>query len=152
MDADDGCLRPRFRNPALTVDGVVLVRRPRGGGGEQRYVLLVERGRDPFAGHWALPGGFVEYGEDPDRAVGREVAEETGLSGLSFRQFHTFGHPDRDPRGHTVTVAYVAELVGELPEVVGGDDASRAQWFAVDETPALAFDHGRILDLVLAAL
>ena len=152
MDADDSCLRPVFRNPALTVDGVVIVRRPHGGGGERRHVLLVERGREPFAGDWALPGGFVEYGEDPDQAVGREVAEETGLSGLSFRQFHTFGQPDRDPRGHTVSIVYVAELVGELPEVVGGDDASRARWFPLDDVPPLAFDHGRILQLVLAAL
>ena len=94
----------------------------------------------------------MEYGEDPDLAVGREVAEETGLAGLTFRQFHTFGRPDRDPRGHTVSVVYVAELVGELPGVVGGDDASSARWFPVDAVPPLAFDHGRILNLVIAAL
>jgi 8-oxo-dGTP diphosphatase len=146
---DEGrCLRPRFRNPALTVDAVVLVRRPRAGGSHRHHVLLIERGQEPFAGTWALPGGFVEYGEDPDHAVAREVAEETGLMGLPLRQFRAFGQPDRDPRGHTVTIAYVAELVGELPPVTGGDDATNARWFLLDELPLLAFDHERILELV----
>lgn len=152
MSGDDGCLRPRFRNPALTVDGVVVVRRPLRGGGHEPHVLLIERGREPFAGTWALPGGFVEYGEDPDHAVIREVAEETGLVGIPWRQFHVFGDPTRDPRGHTVSVVYIGELVGELPEVVGQDDAAAARWFALDDLPELAFDHERILDLVVAGL
>ena len=80
MAAAEGPIRPCFRNPALTVDGAVLVRRPRQGGGVRHYVLLVERGEDPFAGSWALPGGFVEYGEDPDQAVLREL-EEGSASG-----------------------------------------------------------------------
>ena len=142
------CLRPRFRGPALTVDAVVLVRRPRSGGLHRHYVLLIERGRDPFAGTWALPGGFVDYGEDPDQAIVREVAEETGLVGLPLRQFRVFGRPDRDPRGHTVTIVYQAELVGELPAVIGGDDAASARWFPLDELPLLAFDHERILEII----
>lgn len=150
--AGENCLRPVFRSPALTVDGVILVRRPRPGGMHRHHLLLVQRAREPFAGHWALPGGFVEYGEDPDRAVGREIAEETGLDGLPFRQFRVFGHPDRDPRGHTVTIVYIAELVGELPAVKGGDDAAAARWFPLAELPALAFDHERIVDLVSASL
>jgi 8-oxo-dGTP diphosphatase len=149
---EDGCLRPRFRGPALTVDGVVLVRRPRPGGAHRHHVLLIERAREPFAGAWALPGGFVDYGEDPDQAVAREVAEETGLEGLPWRQFRVFGRPDRDPRGHTVTVVYVAELVGELPAVRGGDDAANARWYPLQDLPDLAFDHGRILDQVAAGL
>ena len=148
----DSCLRPHFRNPALTVDGVVLVRRPHSRGACSHHVLLVERGREPFAGCWALPGGFVEYGEDPDHAVAREIREETGLDGLPLRQFRVFGRPDRDPRGHTVTVVYVAELVGELPAVSGGDDAAAARWFPLNELPRLAFDHERILDLLGASL
>lgn len=142
------CLRPRFRNPALTVDAVVLVRRPRAGGGHRHHVLLIERDGEPFAGTWALPGGFVDYGEDPDEAVAREVAEETGLVGLPLRQFRVFGRPDRDPRGHTVTIVYQAELVGELPPVTGGDDAASARWFPFEELPLLAFDHERILEIV----
>ena len=93
-----------FRNPALTVDGVVMAVSP----DEGPVVLLIERGADPFRGSWALPGGFVDYGEDVDRAIHREIEEETGLTGLEFRQFHTFGQPGRDPRGHTVSVVYVA--------------------------------------------
>jgi len=152
VSGDGDCLRPRFRNPALTVDGAVLVRRPQAGGQVRTHVLLIERGREPFEGHWALPGGFVDYGEDPDRAVAREVAEEAGLSGLPFRQFHVFGSPDRDPRGHTVTVVYVAELVGELPAVMAGDDAAVARWFPVNELPPLAFDHDDVLAMLVGAL
>ncbi len=151
MESGDSCLRPRFRNPALTVDGAVIVRRPRPGGACYQ-ILLIRRGRDPFEGDWALPGGFVEYGEDPDLAVAREVEEETGLSGLPFRQFRTFGHPDRDPRGHTVSVVYLAELVGEPPAVEGGDDAAEARWYPLDDLPALAFDHDRILGMITAVL
>lgn len=152
MTGDDGCLRPRFRSPALTVDGAVLVRRTRPGGGFKTHVLLIERGQEPFAGDWALPGGFVDYGEDPDHAVSREVAEETGLTGLPFRQFHAFGSPDRDPRGHTVTLVYVAELVGELPAVTGGDDAAVARWFPVGDLPPLAFDHDLVLARIIGTL
>ena len=151
MEPGDQCLRPRFRNPALTVDGAVIVRRPRPGGA-RHHVLLIQRGEDPFVGDWALPGGFVEYGEDPDLAVVREVEEETGLSGLPFRQFRSFGSPDRDPRGHTVSIVYLAELVGEPPAVAAGDDAAEARWFALDELPPLAFDHDRILGMITAVL
>jgi 8-oxo-dGTP diphosphatase len=152
MNGDDGCVRPLFRNPALTVDSVVLVRQPRHGGKVRWRLLLVERARDPFAGRWALPGGFVEYGEDIEAAAHRELAEETGLAGLPLRQFRTFGSPDRDPRGHTVSVVYVAELVGEPPQVTGGDDAARAAWFDVDELPPLAFDHDQIVRSLLYGL
>ncbi len=141
-----------YRNPALTVDGVVLLRQPMSVHGESPLVLLVERGNEPFRGMFALPGGFVDFGEDIRDAIDREIQEETGLTGLPFRQFRTFGHPDRDPRGHTVSVVYVAVIVGEAPEVVGGDDAVSASWFPVDKLPQLAFDHAQILGRVLAAL
>ncbi len=145
--SDDG-----YRRPALTVDAVVLCREGAAEATGRDRVLLVQRGRDPFAGQWALPGGFVDYGEDPDLAVARELREETGLDGLALRQFHTFGAPDRDPRGHTVSVVYVVELDGEAPPVVGGDDAAAADWFPLDALPPLAFDHGRILDALLPSL
>ncbi len=144
--------QPQFRNPALTVDGVVLHRRADGLLDEGYRVLLVQRGREPFAGSWALPGGFVEYGEDIDRAVSREIAEETGLEGLPFRQFRAFGRPGRDPRGHTVSIVYVAVVIGDLPEVTGGDDAAAAAWHPLDRLPDLAFDHGAILDRVTESL
>ncbi|PID78587.1 hypothetical protein CSB20_14360 [bacterium DOLZORAL124_64_63] len=141
-----------YRNPALTVDAVVLQRQNRGRDGQTCHVLLVRRGCDPFKGAHALPGGFVEYGEDIHDAVQRELEEETGLSGLPLSQFHTYGAPDRDPRGHTVSVVYVAVIVGEQPAVRGGDDAAAAVWAPVDSLPELAFDHARILGQVLEAM
>jgi 8-oxo-dGTP diphosphatase len=147
-----GDVKELYRHPALTVDGVVLLHQADGAIKDQYSVLLVERGREPFKGCYALPGGFVDYGEDIEDAIHREIAEETGLEGLPFRQFRTFGHPGRDPRGHTVSVVYVAVIIGETPAVVGGDDAASADWFAVQELPDLAFDHAQILDQVLDTL
>lgn len=141
-----------YRNPALTVDGVVLNHQVHGLMGDTYSVLLVERGQPPFKGRHALPGGFVEYGEDIEDAIHREIAEETGLTGLPFRQFRTFGKPGRDPRGHTVSVVYVAVVIGEPPEVTGGDDAAEAGWFPISRLPDLAFDHAHILGKVLETL
>ena len=141
-----------FRRPALTVDGVVLCRSAEGLLGTGYSVLLIERGREPFRGRHALPGGFVDYGEDVDAAIHREIAEETGLEGLPFRQFHVFGQPGRDPRGHTVSVVYLAVLIGEPPRVEGGDDAAAAAWHPLDRLPDLAFDHDRILAKVRESL
>ncbi len=144
--------QPAYRNPALTVDGVVLHRGGEGLLGEGCRVLLIERGREPFAGRHALPGGFVDYGEDIDAAIGRELAEETGLTGLPLRQFRAFGKPGRDPRGHTVSIVYVAVLIGDLPAVTAGDDAAAAAWHPLDKLPDLAFDHGDILAQVARSL
>ena len=144
--------QPQPRNPALTVDGVVLHRQRDGLLADGYRVLLIERGHEPFRGRHALPGGFVDYGEDIDDAVGREVAEETGLTGLPFRQFRAFGRPGRDPRGHTVSIVYVALVIGDLPTVAGGDDAAAAAWHPLDQLPPLAFDHDLILDRVIESL
>ncbi len=78
-----------------------------------------------------------------------EVEEETGLTGVEFRQFATFGDPRRDPRGHTVSVVYVAELDECMPGVKGCDDAAEADWFPLDALPELAFDHRAILDAIM---
>ena len=156
MDDSTGQVAPAegesYRNPALTVDGVVLVRRPQSLGGDDLSVLLIKRGREPFKGRFALPGGFVDYDEDIADAIQREIAEETGLSGVPFRQFRTFGNPGRDPRGHTVSVVYVGVLFGEPPPVAAGDDADEAAWFPVSRLPDLAFDHAHILGRVLESL
>lgn len=141
-------MTPAPRQPALTVDAVVLAHPT----GEAPRVLLIERGHEPFRGRWALPGGFVDHGEHPDRAAARELVEETGLAGLPLRQFRVFGDPDRDPRGHTVSVVYVAEVAGAPPAVTGGDDAARAGWFPLDALPPLAFDHDRVLRRLAASL
>lgn len=123
-----------WRNPKPTVDGVV----PWEGG-----VVLVRRAREPFRGMWALPGGFVDYGEPPERAVVREVKEETGLEVRVARLVGVYGSPDRDPRGHTIGIVYECEAVGG--ELRGGDDAAEARAWPPDGLPELAFDHGRVL-------
>jgi len=132
--------------PMVTVDAVVFAGPP-----ERRRVLLVQRKHPPFSGEWALPGGFVDMEETLEAAAARELLEETGLDGVALRQFHTFGDPGRDPRGRTISVAYVAELKAEV-EAAGADDAADARWFALDALPALAFDHARILAYALKEL
>jgi 8-oxo-dGTP diphosphatase len=104
-------------------------------------VLLVRRGSPPPG--WALPGGFVEYGETVERAAEREALEETGLRVRLTGQLHVYSDPARDPRGHTVSVVFLGRAEGE-PE--GGTDAAEARWFPAGELPSpLAFDHADIL-------
>jgi 8-oxo-dGTP diphosphatase len=128
--------------PALTVDVAVF----RGRAGE-RDVLLVKRGEEPFAGRWALPGGFVEEGETLESAARRELLEETGLDPTGdLDQVGAYGDPGRDPRGWTVSIVFMATLgYDEIGAVVGGSDAAEATWHPVDALPRLAFDHDRIL-------
>ena len=119
--------------PRLTVD--VIIRTADGG------VVLVRRKHPPLG--WALPGGFVEYGETLEEAAMREAEEETGLSVALRRQFHAYSSPARDPRGHTVTVVFEADAEGDP---TGGSDAVEARAFAQSELPdALVFDHSQIL-------
>ncbi len=107
-------------------------------------LLLIQRKREPFQDRWALPGGFVEIEEDLPEAVARELAEETGLTGVPLEQLRTFGKPGRDPRGRTITVAYFG-IAGKNPEQVkAADDAANVQWFDIEHLPALAFDHNEI--------
>ena len=130
-----------YPRPALTVDMVVFSWQ-RG----KLYVLLVQRGAQPFAGEWALPGGFVNIDEPLEAAAARELAEETGLIGMDLEQLHTYGEPQRDPRGRVVTVAYLALLPSSAAlDVHGADDAAQARWFPIDDLPQLAFDHSQIV-------
>jgi 8-oxo-dGTP diphosphatase len=127
------------RGTALTTDVVLLA------GGSANSVLLIERGNDPFKGSWALPGGFVEVGERVHEAAIRELAEETGVAlEVELALLGVYDTPGRDPRGPTVSVAYVHRCATELP-ASGGDDAARALWFALDALPPLAFDHALIV-------
>lgn len=131
-----------FEPFAVTVDLAVFTVRA----GRLR-VLLVERGQKPYAGRWALPGGFVLPDESAETAAGRELAEETGLAdaaGLHLEQLRTYSEPDRDPRMRVVSVAFTA-LVPDPPAVRGGSDAARAEWLPYGSQGPLAFDHDRIL-------
>ena len=106
-------------------------------------ILLVKRGHPPFAGTWALPGGFVEIGETTEAAVLRELREETGLSGMSPRLLGAYSDPARDPRGHTVSLIYA--VAASRGDPAGGDDAAEARFFPVTVLPRLAFDHDRVV-------
>jgi len=107
-------------------------------------VLLVRRGRPPFRGRWALPGGFVEGHESVEAAVARELLEETGLRARPRRLVGVYSGPGRDPRGPTVSLAY--EMQGRAGPPTGGDDAAEARWVPVRPRPRLAFDHDRIVE------
>jgi 8-oxo-dGTP diphosphatase len=124
--------------PALTVDVVALA------GDPARSVLLIQRRNDPFAGSWALPGGFVEAGERVVAAASRELAEETAVETDTLELLGVYDTPGRDPRGPTVSVVYLLRTGGEL-DVRGGDDARAARWFSLEELPALAFDHATVI-------
>ncbi|HEX2695345.1 MAG TPA: NUDIX hydrolase [Acidobacteriota bacterium] len=129
-----------YRNPAPTVD-IIIEMRDAGGG-----IVLVERKDPPYG--WALPGGFVEYGETLEQAAVREAKEETSLDIGLVRQFHAYSDPDRDPRGHTVTMVFVATAAG-VPRA--RDDAHAVAVFpAEDVRLPLAFDHRKILDDYIA--
>ena len=120
--------------PALTVDGILL---------EDYSVLLVQRKHRPFQGAWAIPGGFVEYGEKTEDAVVREVFEETGVKTMIRSLIGVYSDPHRDPRGHTVSIAYLINRVGG--DLNAGDDASSVKFFKLNDLPKLAFDHAVIV-------
>ena len=124
----------RFRNPAPTADIIIEL------AGHEGCVVLIER-KNPPPG-WALPGGFVDYGESFEDAARREAMEETGLAVRLLRQLHTYSAPGRDPRSHTATTVFIATASGTP---VGADDAKQAKIFPLDALPPLAFDHAQIL-------
>ena len=122
--------------PRLTVDAVIL--------DPGLGILLIRRGRPPFAGCWALPGGFVDLGETCEAACVREVREETGLEVSIVQLVGVYSDPSRDPRGHTVSAVYLCRPVGG--EASAGDDASDARWWRDLTGVDLAFDHRQVLD------
>lgn len=138
--------------PVLATD-VVLFAHPEKDASQDAYVLLVQRKYPPFQGCWVLPGGHVEENEPLATAAVRELEEETGvhLDQSEITQFQTFGDPGRDPRGWTVSVAYVG-MIKELFPVQGADDAEKAQWFPMKELPPLGFDHAKIISFAAEKL
>jgi 8-oxo-dGTP diphosphatase len=128
-----GYVTPRHRNPVPTVDIIIEY--------DNQGMVLIERAKAPWG--WALPGGFVDYGESLEDAARREAREETSLEVTLLGQFHTYSDPGRDPRQHNISTVFVAHGRG-IPQAA--DDARHLKIFAPDEIPqTLAFDHGRIL-------
>ena len=127
----------KYPRPAVTADCVVIAQ-------ATREVLLIQRGIEPFKGCWAFPGGFMNMDETTEQCAVRELEEETGLRVSSLRQIGTYSKVDRDPRGRTITVAYLA-LIDAPVSVKGQDDAAQAQWFPLSALPPLAFDHAEIM-------
>ena len=140
-----------YPRPSVTVDIVLFTLRA-----GELCVLLIRRGHAPFEGHWAFPGGFVDEDEALEHAAARELKEETGLRAPALEQLGAFGDPGRDPRGHTVSVAFHAFIVAPR-RPVAADDAADAQWVPVSRlagnaSKQMAFDHARVLGLALARL
>jgi 8-oxo-dGTP diphosphatase len=131
-----------YPRPALTVDAVVFAFDD-----QDLKVLLIRRGLAPYAGKWALPGGFVHMDESLETAVRRELKEEAGLANIFLEQLYTFGEPHRDPRGRTVSVAYYALVKLADYQLVAASDAADAAWFPLTDLPPLAFDHEKIVEV-----
>lgn len=124
-----------YRNPVPTVDIIIQC--------EQQGIVLIQRSNPPYG--WALPGGFVDYGESVENAAQREAREETGLDVALQSLFGVYSHPQRDPRQHTLSVVFIAS-VSEFRNLQAGDDAGNARIFPYGEWPELVFDHATILD------
>ena len=133
----------KYPRPAVTADCVVIT------GESNPKVLLIERGDNPFKGCWAFPGGFLNMDETTEQCAVRELEEETGLVVEDLYQIGAYSKVDRDPRGRTITVAYLA-VIDVSCEVKGQDDAAKAQWFPIDALPSLAFDHYDIMQDAIA--
>ena len=136
-----------YPRPAVTVDAIVFHKVEK-----TLEVLLIQRRKEPFAGLWAFPGGFVDENEDPAAAVTRELAEETGIAPPTWQQLGFWGQPGRDPRGHTISLVYWGLLANSNTIPTAADDASDARWFQIDHLPPLAFDHENIFDFAICSL
>ncbi len=135
----------KYPHPAVTTDCVIFCF-----DGKELNVLLVQRGVDPYKDAWAFPGGFLQMNESAEECALRELKEETQLEPEHIEQFHTFTEVNRDPRERVISIAYFALV--KKSDVVGGDDASQAKWFKLNEVPRLAFDHDYIFRKALNAL
>ena len=133
----------KYPRPSLTVD-IAVIKENEG----DYEILLIKRKNEPFEGMWALPGGFVDIDETVETAASRELFEETNLSGIHLEQFLVFSELDRDPRGRTISVVFTGFLKDDQ-EAKAKDDALEAHWVDVKKLPELAFDHRKIIDLLV---
>jgi len=127
-------LKNGWRKPSVTTDAIII---------KDSKILLIRRKNEPFKGSYALPGGFLDYGEKLEHCVVREAKEETGLDAEVVELVGVYSDPRRDPRGHFVTAVYHLRPVGG--RLKPGDDASAAEWIPFDRLPKLSFDHGEII-------
>jgi ADP-ribose pyrophosphatase YjhB (NUDIX family) len=124
-----------MRNPIPVVDIIIQA---------NDRIALIRRGKQPFEGKWAIPGGHVEYGEKVEDAAKREAQEETSIRVELVDVLGVYSDPSRDPRYHSISIVFIANALSE--ELRAGADAAEAKWFRIDEIPeGLAFDHARIL-------
>jgi 8-oxo-dGTP diphosphatase len=134
--------------PMVTVDAAVFTF-----SGNTAKLLLINRGREPFKGKWALPGGFIDIDEELEDAVARELQEETGLEGVTLNQMHTFGKCGRDPRGRQITIVFMGIATKGHNKIRAGDDAAKAKWFDIEKLPDnMAFDHDKVIKIAIAKL
>jgi 8-oxo-dGTP diphosphatase len=122
------------KNPALTVDAIAI---------KDGQIILIKRKNPPFQRSYALPGGFVDYGETVENAIIREFKEETGLDAEIQEFIGIYSEPDRDPRGHTVSAVFELKIISG--EMIAGDDAAEVSLFPLNKLPELAFDHAKII-------
>ena len=127
-----------YPRPAVTADCVVVTRE------KEPKVLLIQRGNEPFKGCWAFPGGFMDMDETTEQCAIRELEEETGLVLSELQQIGAYSKVDRDPRGRTISVAYLVRIDKPIA-VIGQDDAAKAEWWPLSALPPLAFDHDDIM-------
>ena len=137
-----------YPHPAVTTDVVVFTIR------ENRLsILLVKRANPPHQGEWALPGGFLDIDEDLDACAARELEEETGITGVYLEQLYTFGATQRDPRERVISVTYYALVPQDsLADPRAASDATDVGWYALEDLPALAFDHAQIIEMAHSRL
>lgn len=135
----------QYPHMAVTVDAVVFR------SGDDPSVLLIKRGKDPHAGKWAIPGGFVDMTETAESAAHRELEEEAGLRGVDLHFLHYFDAVDRDPRERTLSLVFWGVVERGNDGVAGADDAAEAQWHSISRLPQLAFDHAEVLARALNA-
>ncbi len=135
----------KYPRPAVTADCVVMTKEA------EPKVLLIQRGIDPYKGSWAFPGGFMNMDETTEQCAIRELEEETGLKVATVNQIGAYSKVDRDPRGRTITVAYLAIIDAPI-EVTGQDDAANAEWWPLSTLPKLAFDHADIMTDAMSLL
>ena len=133
----------KYPRPAVTADCIVITKEA------EPKVLLIQRGDQPFKGGWAFPGGFMNMDETTEQCAVRELEEETGLQMSKIQQIGAYSMVDRDPRGRTVTVAYLAVIDAPVA-VTGQDDAAKAEWWPLSSLPILAFDHDEIISDAIA--